>query len=111
MSEYDYKLKAVLNTSYKPVKYRVDGRQHYQIFLHIYSEKDPDLKNVSFVEYKLHPTFKDRVRVAYSPINNFQVEIKAWGTFDVDVTVGLKDKHAPYRFTQDMKAVLEREAI
>lgn len=107
MEQNKYKLKAILNTNYSAVKYRISGKPHYQIYLQLHSNDEANLDNVSFVEYKLHPTFKDRIKVSANRLNNFQIEIIAWGTFEVEVTVGLKDS-SPFFFKQDLKDVLER---
>lgn len=109
--EQKYKLEAILNTNYEPITFRLEGKPHYQIFLRITSDSfDPELDKVTYVEYKLHKTFKNRTRIAKSKHNCFEVEIKAWGTFVVECTVGQKDG-VPYVFSQDMRDVMEKKAI
>ncbi|RZS93544.1 pYEATS domain-containing protein [Aquimarina brevivitae] len=109
--EQKYNLKAILNTNYEPITFRLKGKPHYQIFLQIESSSfDPGLDQVTYVEYKLHKTFKNRTRIAKSKHNNFEIEIKAWGTFVVQCTVGQKDAE-PFVFSQDIKDVLEKKAV
>jgi len=107
---HDYKLSVVLNTSYKPLRFRVEGKKHYQMILGIHSENDPDLKQVQFVNYLLHPSFKDRLKSSSDRGNKFQIEILAWGTFEVGVKVGLKNDEA-YEFAQSMSDVMKKESF
>jgi|GEM_PF-5704197 len=112
MSNSDqYKLSAVLNSAYKPIKFRIKGKNHYQVFLSIQSDNfDPDLDKVLYVEYELHPTFKERVRISKTKRTSFEIEIKAWGTFDVKVNVYLKTGDE-ITFTQNYGDVLQRKAL
>jgi len=107
---YDYKLTAVLNTNHQPVKFRVGGKDHFQIFLGIGSKADPDLAKISSVEYLLHPTFKSRVKTSKNRLNNFQIELLAWGTFEVGITLRLNDE-TDYEFKQNMSEVLKKKAL
>ena len=66
------------------------GREHYHVGLWI-DGSDHELSEVEKVEYKLHPTFKNRVRTSHSLSNGFSVTFWAWGTFDVEVSVFKKD--------------------
>jgi len=69
-------------------RFRKGGYDHYKVKLYI---KGDDLKNVSHVEYELHPTFSNRNRTVEDPSDNFSLSIWTWGEFDVAVTVYLKD--------------------
>ena len=106
----DYKLRTRLNTNFAPVKFRLKGKQHYQIFLDIESDSDPNLDNVMYVKYRLHETFKSPERISNSRYNKFMIEIKAWGTFNIKVTVGLKNGET-YEFDQDMQDGMKRVAM
>ena len=82
--------------------FRVGGKPHYQLFIELASDTDPNLANVQSVEYTLHPTFKNRVRTSTDRGQNFRIEIKAWGTFVVKVTVTTTDGKKQ-DFNQSMK--------
>lgn len=106
-----YRLKAVLNTSFKPVQYRIKGKEHYQVFLSIYSDSfDPELSEVLYVEYELHPTFKNRNRISKNRNSNFEIEIKTWGTFDIKVVVNLKNGEG-FVIELNYSEVLEKKAL
>jgi len=107
MQEEKYQLVAKRNLSFKPIKYRIDGKNHFQIFLSIKSANfDPKLEKVAFVQYELHKSFKDRIRVSKNPNNNFEIEIKTWGTFIVKVSIQLKNGDS-ISFSTDYSKVLE----
>lgn len=92
MADKKYELTARMNESFKPIKFRLNGKNHYQVFLGIKStEFDPALSHVSYVEYELHPTFKQPIRISKNAHNNFEIEIMTWGTFVVKYKVLLKD--------------------
>lgn len=84
-----YTLYANLNKNYKPLKFRMGGKDHFQIYLGIQSSSDPDLNQVEQVTYTLHSTFKDRVRESRNRKRQFEIEIYAWGTFVVKFEIKL----------------------
>ena len=43
------------------------------------------------VEYLLHSTFKNPVRVVRKPENGFRMDTAGWGTFEIKAIVYLKD--------------------
>ncbi len=98
----NYRLKTIINKNFKPVRFRSGGKPHYEIFLKIESETDPKLEELRRVEYVLHPSFKDRIRTSSERENNFQIQIKAWGTFVVTVKL-IKANNAVEEFQQNMK--------
>lgn len=97
----DYKLKTILNKNFKPVRFRSQGKQHYQIFLEIHSDADPELQKLEKVEYVLHPSFKQRIRSSSERKNHFRIEIKAWGWFIVNLRF----------FTTDGKMFEEQQSM
>lgn len=46
---------------------------------------------ISYVEYKLHPTFNPQLRRAYNRSNNFQIKFSCWGQFTISAKIVLKD--------------------
>lgn len=111
MDTKPYELKAVLNTNFKPLKFRAKGKEHYQVFLSIWSRTaDPDLSEVLFVQYELHHTFKERTHTSKSKKNGFEIEIKTWGTFPVKVTIYLQNGEE-IEFEEDYGNVLLRKGL
>ena len=103
----EYVLVAKRNLNFKPIKFRIKGKDHFQVFLSIKSDSfDPTLSKVSFVQYELHSSFKERFRVSKNPQTNFNIEIKTWGTFVVKFHVHLKDGIV-LSFNQDYSQILE----
>lgn len=98
----NYRLKTIINKNFKPIRFRSNGKPHYEIFLEIESETDPKLEELRRVEYVLHPSFKDRIRTSSEREDNFQIQIKAWGTFVVTVKL-IKANNAVEEFQQNMK--------
>src|SRR5258708_32948051 len=50
-----------------------------------------DLDEVDFVEYTLHPTFRDPVRTVRTRKNGFKLDTGGWGVFPIYARVGRKD--------------------
>ncbi len=60
-------------------------------------ETDPlTLSQIDYVEYILHPTFKDPVQRAYSSSNNFALTARGWGTFGIKINVVFTDRTERY---------------
>lgn len=58
----------------------------------IYIEGAPtELDRIRCVEYTLHPTFPNPVRMVCSRQNRFELTTRGWGTFTVKIKVILKD--------------------
>ncbi len=63
------------------------------------------LKRIQQVEYILHPTFPDRIRVERNASNAFQLESAGWGEFDIVANIAFKDGGAetivvPLKFSE-----------
>lgn len=70
----------VKNTS----TYKGNGRWNWTIFI---DGSNYELNEISFVEYKLHPTFKNPIRKATNRENGFALSTNGWGTFVVKVKI------------------------
>jgi peptidoglycan hydrolase-like protein with peptidoglycan-binding domain len=55
------------------------------------NEPDEKLDKVASVEYRLHETFPDPIRVVEDRSSRFAVESAGWGRFWIFITVYLKD--------------------
>lgn len=49
-----------------------------------------ELSNVNFVEYVLHPTFRNPVRIVVPPEGGFVLETAGWGAFTLKAFVHAK---------------------
>ena len=59
------------------------------------------LRDVEFVEYTLHPSFPDPVRVVRTKDNNFKLSTGGWGIFPIHARVVTKSG-AEVRLTHDL---------
>lgn len=50
-----------------------------------------DLDAVQFVEWALHPTFRNPVRKVDDRLNKFRLETAGWGVFPIIARVQMKD--------------------
>lgn len=70
-------------------RFNQGGNEHYHIGIWV-NGSDQDLDAVDYVEYLLHPSFKNRERSSSNRANKFSVTIWTWGMFEIDVVVHLK---------------------
>ena len=75
-------MKLQLHNSWKLVE---DDRWDWSAYL-----TGPDLSKVKSVEYILHPTFKNPVRIISEPKNGFLLQTAGWGTFELKALVHLE---------------------
>ena len=53
----------------------------------------PDsLGDIAYVEYHLHPTFRNPIRRIHQPSGGFALETSGWGVFEVRAKVVFKDQ-------------------
>ncbi len=64
-------------------KFTKGGYDHYKIRIFL----SGPLEQIEYVEYELHPTFVNPVRVSKDRSGGFPIEIWTWGEFDIFVTV------------------------
>ena len=55
---------------------------------------DAELDAVDYVEWRLHPTFPEPVRIVRDRATNFRLDTGGWGTFRVQAAVHLKSKES-----------------
>lgn len=58
-----------------------NGYDHFLIRLSISGSLD----DIDYIEYELHPTFKDNIRTANDRDNGFPIEFWTWGEFEIVV--------------------------
>ena len=79
----------------------VGRREEYEWFEWIvFMDEPPEkLNKVRSVEYRLHKTFPDPIRVAEDPRSRFALGASGWGEFWIFITIYLKDgteEHTKY---------------
>jgi transcription initiation factor IIF auxiliary subunit len=62
------------------------GKDWYEWMVYV-DEKDEVLEQIKAVEYLLHRTFPDPLRVIEVPYNKFACESSGWGEFWIAITV------------------------
>ena len=68
-------------------KFRKDGYDQYRIRLSV----SGPLSEIEYIEYELHTTFRDPVRIATDRNNGFPIEFWTWGEFEILVTAHFSD--------------------
>lgn len=87
-----YKIKHELVKRGGKIRVRKFSRRGYDHFsLRIYVEGD--LHQLEYVEYELHPTFKNPTRLEYQRKGGFPLTIWTWGEFEIPVTLRFIDGH------------------
>jgi hypothetical protein len=77
-----------------PVKIYTDGgKLYYNVVIYLNGTNE-DLDDIVFVEYELHPTFKNRIKTSSDRDSNFSIEIWTYGFFNVKATIKTYDKKA-----------------
>ena len=61
------------------------------------------IEKISYVEYILHSSFRNRVRKISSKSNNFKLSSKGWGEFKIYIKVFFEDNEEPILLCHDLK--------
>jgi transcription initiation factor IIF auxiliary subunit len=69
--------------------YKGDDRWKWEAFLD--DEGSGELSNVDYVEYILHPTFKEPIRRISDAEGGFALKTEGWGEFDLKAFARMKD--------------------
>ena len=70
-------------------KFTRDGYDQFKIRLTI----SGPLSEISYIEYELHPTFRDQFRISKDRSSGFPIEFWTWGEFEILVTGHFLDGH------------------
>ena len=71
-------------------KFRPSGRAHRHVRIWLKGDA-AELDKVESVQYELHPTFKDRNRVATNRAKDFEIKIWTWGYFGIHAWLRTRD--------------------
>ena len=89
---YKFQRQIIKNPDGK-IKYRQfseGGREHFHIGIWV-EGSDQELDNIEKVVYKLHPSFRRRLRSSSNRKNEFSITIWTWGMFNIEATIHFKD--------------------
>ena len=70
-------------------KFTKGGYDHFKIRLTV----SGPLSQIEYVEYELHPSFWDPVRISKKRSAGFPIEFWTWGEFEILVTAHFLDGH------------------
>ncbi len=51
---------------------------------------EEELDSIEYVEYHLHPSFRNPIKRSRSKRNNFSITVKGWGVFELTARVKFK---------------------
>jgi hypothetical protein len=71
------------------------NRPFYRIRITTHADSPEAKDKIEKVVYKLHPTFKNRIRPISSPLRDFLLKTNCWGEFTLKAEVYLKGQSAP----------------
>lgn len=86
-----YRIKSQEVSGVEPKVFRKGGRRHHKVRIHLEATGDDSLDRIRSVQYELHPTFRERMRVANDVINQFEIMIWTYGYFRIQATLLMKD--------------------
>ena len=95
-----YEITSAIVPRSKTKEFREGGRTHHNVRIYLSSDGDSDLDLIDSVQYELHPTFKNRIRVAPNRQSNFEIAIWTWGYFNIKAKLVMKD--GPPQFIDGM---------
>lgn len=67
------------------------GTHNYDWEVHLDAPSPGQLDRIERVEYVLHPTFPDPVRISTDRSSSFSVSSRGWGEFDIGIKIHFKD--------------------
>ena len=90
-----YYIRSEEDTKFEPKRFRPNGKLHY--YVNVYLEPDihdkDNFENIEFVQYELHPTFKERIVTSNNYRTNFGINIWTYGYFKAKARIRFKDGH------------------
>ncbi len=78
------------NTSTQAKEMKLEGYNWYDWTVFCSSSKE-ELNLIEKVEYHLHPSFPDPIRVVTDSKNGFPLKARGWGVFLIRIIIYLKD--------------------
>jgi transcription initiation factor IIF auxiliary subunit len=92
----DFEIRSELVPGVERRRFIPNGQYHYYVRVYLVPGKENgDLAAVESVQYKLHPTFRQRLQVSEERMLGFEIKIWTYGFFDIEALVIFLDKSRP----------------
>lgn len=75
----------------QPKQFREDGTRHHNVRIYLTADDDKNLDEIESVQYTLHPTFRQRIRVSDDRAKQFEIRIWTYGYFNIQAKLLKKD--------------------
>jgi transcription initiation factor IIF auxiliary subunit len=86
------------------------GNTHWWVWtIFIKCDEPKCLEEIDFVEYHLHPTFRNPIQRVRKKEGGFPLTMKGWGVFNVRARVIFKDKREPVNLAHRLEFVQPAE--
>ena len=86
-----FKIRSELVRNSEPMRFRRRGRLHHNVRIYLTSDDEDALNRIASVQYTLHPTFRERVRVSTEVHTQFGITIWTYGYFRVEGVLFFKN--------------------
>lgn len=86
-----YKIKSNEVSGVEPRQFRKGGKLHHKVRIYLEATDGDSLSSIRSVQYELHPTFRDPMRVAHDVRTHFEFKIWTYGYFGIGATLIMKD--------------------
>lgn len=85
------------------------GGHDYFEWIVFMDEPNGTLEKVKSVEYRLHDTFSNRIRIVDNRESRFALKVKGWGTFWINIIIYLEnDKEIYTKYHLDLNKKFEK---
>ncbi len=78
---------------------------------YVAAPKPHTLKDIEYVEYHLHPSYKNPVRRVFNRSGGFRLKMEGWGAFNLRARVVFKDKTLKKNLTLRHRLALEKARV
>jgi transcription initiation factor IIF auxiliary subunit len=86
-----YKIKSNEVSRVEPRQFRQGGKFHHKVRIYLEATDGASLSSINLVQYELHPTFREPIRVANDIRTHFEIQIWTYGYFGINATLVMKD--------------------
>lgn len=85
-----FEIKSELVPDVKGQRFRKGGRLYRNVRIYL-EAVDDDLDAIDSVQYELHPSFRQRIRVSENRAENFEIRIWTYGYFKIRAKLLMRD--------------------
>lgn len=86
-----YKIKSNEVGGVEPKRFRKGGKLHHYVRIYLEATDGDFLNSIKLVQYELHPTFREPIRVAHDSRTQFEIKIWTYGYFGIDATIVMEN--------------------